>query len=133
MKMMAIIEVGMMVIAALLLMLIGQFTPSSAQAGCWDRIAACLSDAGAEDMNQCCSVLTLEITNDKECFCTIKPVLDGNVTLGRAFSAFFSLCEITSSFEKLCSGIYFHPLLYFLLVSSFLNIHILAHISKMID
>ncbi|KMT12570.1 hypothetical protein BVRB_5g098140 [Beta vulgaris subsp. vulgaris] len=81
--------------------------PSSAQESpigeCWERFNTCTAGVATagEFQEQCCPVLTQDISNERECFCGIKPQLQ-NATNAEAFSQLLTLCSVTASFDALC-------------------------------
>lgn len=100
-------KVLMMVGFVLFLTITIQVIPSSAQVECWERIQLCLEGTAsqAEFEQQCCPLLLQEITNERECFCSIKPVFLQNATIAGAVSGLVSVCS-TTSFLNFCPGKY---------------------------
>ncbi|XP_021855956.1 uncharacterized protein [Spinacia oleracea] len=98
-------KVLMMVGFVLFLTITIQVIPSSAQVECWERIQLCLEGTAsqAEFEQQCCPLLLQEITNERECFCSIKPVFLQNATIAGAVSGLVSVCS-TTSFLNFCPG-----------------------------
>uniref|UniRef100_A0A803N3N5 Uncharacterized protein n=2 Tax=Chenopodium quinoa TaxID=63459 RepID=A0A803N3N5_CHEQI len=81
--------------------------PSWAQEGlpgdCWQRIANCTSSASpGEIQQQCCPVITEEISNEKECFCGVNVLALQNDTIAETISDLLTLCSFNSSFDTLC-------------------------------
>uniref|UniRef100_A0A803MCS4 Bifunctional inhibitor/plant lipid transfer protein/seed storage helical domain-containing protein n=1 Tax=Chenopodium quinoa TaxID=63459 RepID=A0A803MCS4_CHEQI len=83
-----------------------QFVPSSAQQDCWDRIQTCIAgaDSAAKFQEECCTIISEEISTERECFCSVKPILDQNATLADSLSNVLSLCDGIASFNTICSG-----------------------------
>lgn len=98
---------GLMMVGIVLFMTI-QLKPSSAQEDCWQKIITCVENSASpeEFQQQCCESLLQEINNERECFCSFKPVLLQNATLDGFVSRLLSLCGLTTSFHAICPGIY---------------------------
>ncbi|XP_021725660.1 uncharacterized protein LOC110692892 isoform X1 [Chenopodium quinoa] len=96
-------EMGMMV-GIVLLMSMQLYVPSLAQKECWQNIRTCLNDVETWDefQEECCKIVFEEINSEKECFCSVKPNLDRNVSIAGAVSKILTVCDI-ASFDTICS------------------------------
>ncbi|XP_057520994.1 uncharacterized protein LOC130801217 isoform X3 [Amaranthus tricolor] len=83
-----------------------QLIPLSAQQNCWDRMGNCIDENAtpAKFQENCCTSFLQEITNERECFCTVKTVVSRNATLAQTLSTLLTLCNVTASIDALCPG-----------------------------
>ncbi|XP_056687581.1 uncharacterized protein [Spinacia oleracea] len=97
-------EVALMFVGIIVFL---SMTTLSAQEGfpgeCWERIENCTSSlTPGEIQEQCCPVITQEISDERECFCGVKPLVLQNVTIADTLSDLLTLCSVASSFDTLC-------------------------------
>lgn len=102
------LEVALMFVGIIVFL---SMTTLSAQEGfpgeCWERIENCTSSlTPGEIQEQCCPVITQEISDERECFCGVKPLVLQNVTIADTLSDLLTLCSVASSFDTLCPGIH---------------------------
>ncbi|KAL2901831.1 hypothetical protein RDABS01_026913, partial [Bienertia sinuspersici] len=99
-------EMQEIMIVGIILFMSMLFMPSLAQQEqqCWRRIITCIEDnqTPIKFQQECCPSFLQEMETDKECFCSIKPLLLQNVTLDAVVSNLLSLCSITTSFNTIC-------------------------------
>ncbi|KAL2925945.1 DnaJ-like protein subfamily C GRV2, partial [Bienertia sinuspersici] len=93
-----------MVVGIVMLTWSNQLMTSSAQPGCWERIITCIEavETNAEVQQECCPIVLQEISNERECFCSIKPLVAQNASLSTDLSNLLSLCSVTTSFQVIC-------------------------------
>ena len=71
---------------------------------CWDNIGACLNSVTSEKaFEQCCTVVAGEVTNERDCFCGVKPLLAQNATVSDSVTQLLVFCN-SPSFDTICPG-----------------------------